>query len=204
MITQLDHDSIKVKGLSLPEAVLLLFFNYEQASAQVINDLMDKGLLKRTSIQEVTKTGIKYRLTSDGEAVLTSCLVNSEKPKSVEVEAERLSNLAKRLKEIYPRGRKDGTNSYWTEGNALIVKRLKLFFKKYGTDYTDEQIVQATKSYVKSFNGNYRFMRILKYFIFKEEKGADGMVESTSDLVSRIDNAGQEDTENDNWMSMIR
>lgn len=204
MITQLDHDSVKAKGLSLPEAVLLLFFNYEQASAQIINDLMDKGLLKRTSVQEVTKTGIKYRLTSEGEAILTSCLVNSEKPKSVEVEAERLSNLAKRLKEIYPKGRKEGTNSYWTEGNALIIKRLKLFFKKYGTDYTDEQIIQATQSYVESFNGNYRFMRVLKYFIFKEEKGADGMVESTSDLVSRIDNAGQEDTENDNWMNMIR
>lgn len=204
MITQLDHDSVKAKGLSLPEAVLLLFFNYEQASAQVINDLMDKGLLKRTSVQEVTKTGIKYRLTSEGEATLTSCLINSEKPKSTEVEAERLSNLAKCLKEIYPKGRKEGTNSYWTEGNALIIKRLKLFFKKYGTDYTDEQIIQATQSYVESFNGNYRFMRILKYFIFKEEKGADGMIESTSDLISRIDNAGQEDTENDNWMNIVR
>ena len=79
-----------------------------------------------------------------------------------------------------------------------------MFFKKYGADYTDEQIIQATKSYVESFNGDYRFMRVLKYFIFKEEKGADGMVESTSDLINRIDNAGQEDTENNNWMNAVR
>lgn len=204
MITQLDHDSIKTKGLSLPEAVLLLFFNYEQASAQVIHDLMQRGLLKRTSVQEITKTGVKYRLTSEGEAVLQSCLIASEKPKHIEVETERLSKLAKCLKEIYPKGRKEGTNTYWTEGNALIIKRLKLFFKKYGADYTDEQIIQATKSYVESFNGDYRFMRVLKYFIFKEEKGADGMVESTSDLINRIDNAGQEDTENNNWMNAVR
>ncbi len=204
MIIQLDQDSIKEKGLTLSEAVLLLFFNYEQASAQVINNLMDKGLLKRTSVQEIVKTGVKYRLTADGEAILTSCLVNSKSPVSVEVEAERLSNLAKRLKEIYPKGRKEGTNSYWTEGNALIIKRLKLFFKKYGTSYTDEQIIQATQSYVESFNGDYRFMRILKYFIFKEEKGADGMVESTSDLINRIENAGQEDTEDSNWINMVR
>lgn len=204
MIIQLDQDSIKEKGLTLSEAVLLLFFNYEQASAQVINNLMDKGLLKRTSVQEIVKTGVKYRLTADGEAILTSCLVNSKSPISVEVEAERLSNLAKRLKEIYPKGRKEGTNSYWTEGNALIIKRLKLFFKKYGTDYTDEQIIQATQSYVESFNGDYRFMRILKYFIFKEERGADGMVESTSDLINRIENAGQEDTEDSNWINMVR
>lgn len=204
MITQIDHSNIEAKGLSLSEAVLLLFFNYEQPSAQIIQNLMKKGLLKRTSIQEITKTGVKYRLTSEGQALLTSCLLNSEKPADIKIEEERISNLAKKLKEIFPKGRKEGTNTYWAEGNALIIKRLKLFFKKYGNIYTDEQIINATKSYVNSFNGNYRFMRVLKYFIFKEEKGADGMVESTSDLINRIENADEVDAQDDNWMNNIR
>ena len=139
MTIQLDKESIRTNRLSLPEAVLLLFFNFEQAEAQVLNDLLDKNLLKRTSIQEVTKTGVKYRLTAEGESVLKSYYLSNEKP--IEVETERLSNLARQLKEIFPKGKKEGTNNYWAEGNALIIRRLKLFFKKYGSDYTDEQIV---------------------------------------------------------------
>lgn len=204
MITQLDHDSVLAKGLTPAEISLLLFFNYENPSAQVINDLMDKGFLKRTSIQEITKTGVKYRLTIEGQNVLSSCLVNSDKPKDINIDNERLSNLAKGLKEIFPKGKKEGTNSYWTEGNALIIKRLKLFFKKYGDIYTDEQILQAAQSYVDSFNGNYRFMRLLKYFIFKEEKGADNAVESTSDLINLIEHVGEENSISDNWRDNVR
>lgn len=206
MVVQLDYDNARTNRLTAQETALLLFFSYEQPSAQTINDLMDRGLIKRTSIQEITKTGVKYRLTTEGQAILNSCLTCSDKVVNtdVEVKAERLSNLAKQLKEIFPKGRKEGTNSYWTEGNALIIKRLKLFFKKYGNIYTDEQILDAARSYVSSFDGNYRFMRVLKYFIFKEERGADGMVESTSDLVSRIENAGEENTENNNWMDSVR
>lgn len=204
MVIQLDQNIIKEKGLSIHEIILLLFFNYEQASAQVINDLLLKGFLKRTSIQEITKKGIKFRLTPDGQNILSSCLVDSKKPIAIKIDTERLSNLAKELKNIFPKGKKAGTNTYWSEGNALIIKRLKSFFEKYNTDYTDEQILKAAKSYVQSFNGDYRFMRVLKYFIFKEEKGADGKVESTSDLITKIDNFEEKDTENPNWINTLR
>lgn len=202
MIVQLNKESIKNNGLTMPEVALLLFFDYEESNAQILANLLNKNFIKKASIQDITKTGVKYKLTTEGKAVLYSCLINSDKPVEIEVEKERLSNLAKQLKEIFPKGKKDGTNTYWSEGIALIIRRLKLFFKKYGNTYTDEQILNATKSYVQSFNGNYQFMRVLKYFIFKEGKGADGMIEGTSDLVNAIENAGQETINND-WSTTI-
>ena len=114
------------------------------------------------------------------------------------------SALATKLKEIFPKGKKDGTNYYWADGVALIVRRLKLFFKKYGDGYTSEQIVQAAEKYVQGFNGNYQYMKLLKYFIFKEKVGANGEVEGESDLISYIENAGQEETLRNDWTTTLR
>ena len=85
----------------------------------------------------------------------------------------------------------------------MIVRRLKLFFKKYGNTYTDEQIIQATSKYVEGFNGNYTYMRLLKYFIFKEKVGAASEVEGDSELISYIENAGQEENLRNDWTSTI-
>lgn len=53
-----------------------------------------------------------------------------------------------------------------------------------------ENLIRATQKYVEGHNGNYRLMRTLKYFIWKEERGAAGDVESTSDLLTYLENAG--------------
>ena len=77
----------------------------------------------------------------------------------------------------------------------------------YGNKYSDEQIIHAAKKYVESFNGQYTYMRALKYFIWKDEKkmGSDGRkyIEEVSDLASYIENAGQEDDLKRDWTSTI-
>ena len=84
--------------------------------------------------------------------------------------------------------------SYITcDSTKLTARRLKAFMMQFGS-YDPETILQATKEYVDSFNGNYAFMRTLKYFIMKNEvkPDADGKqhVEQTSDLATCIDNLG--------------
>ena len=116
--------------------------------------------------------------------------MDSEIPDST----KKLMGLATELKNIFPKGRKEGTNFYWADGVALIVKRLKIFIKKYGDIYTEEQIIKAAKKYVESFNGDYRYMKLLKYFIFKEE-----IESSTSDLLTYIENAEEESDLKNNW-----
>ena len=83
------------------------------------------------------------------------------------------------------------------------LSRSEVGIKKYGTTYTDEQILTAAKEYVASFNGDYRFMKLLKYFIFKEKVGANREIEPESELMTYIENAGQEDL-NNGWLTEIR
>ena len=132
---------------------------------------------------------------------IDSVIIDSDKQQEPK---DRLNLLAIRLKEIFPKGKKDGTNYYWADGVALIVRRLQLFFKKYGNTYTDEQIIQATEKYVQGFNGNYQYMRLLKYFILKEKVGAAGEVEGDSELISYIENAGQEENLRNDWATTLR
>lgn len=116
---------------------------------------------------------------------------------------DRLDALAIALMEVFPKGKKEGTSVYW-KGNKKDTKlKLQKFFKLYGNTYTDEQIITAAKQYVASFNGNYSYMRALKYFIWKDEKKVDsegnGYIEEVSDLATYIENAGQEENTSQDW-----
>lgn len=122
---------------------------------------------------------------------------------SVIIKTRSYKELAAELKTIFPPGKKEGTNRYWAEGVALIERRLKLFEKKYGL-YSPESILEAAKKYVEGFNGNYRFMRTLRYFIFREEIGVAGEVESKSDLLTYLENAGEEDGLRNDWTTELR
>ena len=72
---------------------------------------------------------------------------------------------------------------------------MQLFFKKYGSDYNHEDIIKATEKYVKSFNGDYSYMKVLKYFILKEKLGAGRDVESESELLTNLENLDHVDDE---------
>ena len=105
--------------------------------------------------------------------------------------------------EVFPKGKKEGTSIYWKGNKKDIKLKLQKFFKLYGNAHTDDQIVTAAKQYVASFNGNYSYMRALKYFIWKDERKIDsegnGYIEEVSDLATYIENAGQEETTSQDW-----
>ena len=67
----------------------------------------------------------------------------------------------------------------------------------YGTKYTDEQIINATQKYINSFNGNYAYLKLLKYFIWKDERLKGESVQSL--LADFIENENSEDIANTDW-----
>ena len=83
-----------------------------------------------------------------------------------------------------------------------IRKKLQSFFLRY-PDYTDEQVITATQKYVNSMNGNYTYLKLLKYFIWKSEV-KDGEQVVTSILSDYIENEGQEDNINNDWTSELK
>ena len=194
----LNKKAAQQNGMTIDEALLMLVIHNKINLEKAEEALIQKGLITAERNDLFQQVG--WRLTNKGTEVLDSVIMDSDKEQEPQ---DRLIQLATRLKEIFPKGKKDGTNYYWTEGVALIVRRLKLFFRKYGNKFTDEQIIQAAEKYVQGFNGNYQYMRLLKYFIFKEKVGANGEVEGDSELINYIENAGQEENLRDDWTSSL-
>lgn len=192
----IDTDACEKEGLSLA-AVL--------AGMIILSDIDLKELKL-----EITKEGIlvekegEILITATGRDRVHRVLLSSDKTLPPE---DQIEALAIKLMEIFPKGKKEGTSVYW-KGNKKDTKlRLQKFFKLYGSTYSNEQILDAAKQYVESFNGNYTYMRALKYFIWKDERKTDSeghtYVEEVSDLASYIENAGQE-SETSDWDIILK
>lgn len=177
-------------GLSLPELLLILALKQDNIE-NIIGSLEAKGAIVNDMYEG-------YLITQRWDDVTSNILLDSDKDSQ---SPDRIANLAAKLMEIFPKEKKLGTNHYFRGNVKDISLKLKKFFKLYGSKYSDDQIINAAKAYVSSFNGNYTYMRILKYFIWKDDKKMheDGKayIEETSDLATWIENAGS--SNNQNW-----
>lgn len=121
---------------------------------------------------------------------------------------ERCLNLAKRLKEIYPKGNRIiGDKKYpFQEAERIIAQRMMKFFLRYGEDFNDEDIINVTKTYVEQFENDNSFMKSLKYFIFKDEDKTDGYgkgyVEEQSLLLTFLENPEEATQKVNNFIKM--
>lgn len=203
----LNKEACQSSGVSLGEALLLLAIHNEVDLVKAEDLLVRKGFITAKRNELFQRDG--WRVTRTGAQILEEAVSESEKSLT-KTRADRkkeisgLTALAEKLKAIFPEGKKQGTNQYWAEGPTLIAKRLDKFFDKYGRNWTEDQIVDATQRYVTSFNGDYRFMRILKYFLWKDTTGACGTVEVSSDLYNYLTHPNQQEESNGNWMDSVR
>jgi hypothetical protein len=198
MNVHLNKTIIEKNGLSIGEVLLLIGINNEINIENSRETLIINGFISKKHTNTIN--GTEYFITNKAKDVLNTIFIESEKVK--EDIPDKYLELAQKLKEIFPKGKKEGTQFYWTEGPTLIIRRLYLFFRKYGNIYSEDQILQAAKAYVTGFNGQYTYMQLLKYFIFKEKKGVSGEIEGESQLINYIDHEGEESTKND-WTSII-
>lgn len=181
----IDSEVCESKGLTLIEFIVLYLNSKNVDISKTIDSIIEKKVAGKDLFNPNAVV-----LSSNSRKLLEEIILDSDK--TVAKNNKRLENLAEKLRELYPEGKKQGTQYYWRDSNSVIVKKLKALVKKYGDCFTDEQAINATRKYVESFNGNYQFMQLLKYFISKNiVKG--GEVEETSQLLSYIENAGQED-----------
>lgn len=176
--------------------VLALLAIYQCSKVKISLDQVLHELLEQCKIGQ--KENGSYFLYENTLETLGNILTESE---TIVPEQDELIPVAQQLREIFPKGKKDGTNSQWRESTSLIVKRLQKFIKIFGEEYKDyNKILAAAKEYVDSFNGNYAYMRTLKYFILKDEvkfnDEGQRYVDRTSDLATRMDNLGEANTQN--------
>ena len=179
-------------NLSIEEALVLIGLKY---SSQEVFQKLNKERFLLNLGSSIFEEETKYKLSRKANEAL-SCIL----AESTDVVAKRTTNieeLADKLRDIYPNGKIFNTNYYYRCNRQDIINKLKTFFKMYGTKYTDEQIINATQKYVNSFNGNYAYLKLLKYFIWKDERLKGESVQSL--LADFIENESSEDTTNTDW-----
>lgn len=192
MKIEINEDICKKNGLNISELFAILLIKSCEDLSKLFKSMEDKEII----VKDLFKG---YLITQRWDDVASTILLDSEKTHQSQ---ERLEDLASKLMEIFPKGKKEGTCHYFRGNKKDNILKLKKFFKLYGK-FTDQQILDAARNYVASFNGNYAYMRILKYFIWKDETkiNSEGTryIEEVSDLANWIENAGCEDTLKSDW-----
>ena len=192
MKIEINEDICEKNGLNISELFAILLIKSCEDLSKLFQSMEDKEII----VKDLFKG---YMVTQRWDDVASSILLDSEKTHQSQ---ERLEDLAIKLMEIFPKGKKEGTCHYFKGNKKDNILKLKKFFKLYGK-YTDQQILDAARNYVASFNGNYAYMRILKYFIWKDEikVNSEGTryVEEVSDLANWIENAGHEGSLRNDW-----
>lgn len=192
----IDQSILDKHGLTLEEFMILYLsinsIDIKKCTESIIaKGLADKNLFSEGSI--VVSDKIKD--------LISTIAIDSDK--SVIDKDSEFIELANELRELYPAGRKEGTTYMWRGTTAEIAKKLKTLVVKYKYSFTREQVLKATKDYINSFNGNYKKMRLLKYFILKSEKDADDNINVISELMTLIENEGHTEAQRDDWMSTM-
>lgn len=193
---KLTDKACKLHGLTMAEGLALLAIS--TSNDETYKSLVSKGYITKANgtMQSLNR---KYSATETGVALADELIADSEQ--SIVSQTDRIENLANILRDMYPGGKIPGTSYYYKGNKADIVRKLKSFFRRYG-EYTDDQIVEATQRYLDSFNGNYTYLKLLKYFIWKDET-RDGEVIQSSVLADWIENKGQVNPNNSDWTTSL-
>lgn len=177
----IDEEVAVKNNLNIQELLLTLLVKVGADIPAVLEQLQKREVVVKDIFNN-------YYITPHWIDVCDNILLSSEKaiPKD-----DNLAPLAEELMAMMPQGKMPGTAYYYKCNKREIILKLKKFTKLYG-QYSFEDIKKATKRYVESFNGNYTYMKLLKYFILKEERKVDaegnGFVEENSILATMLEN----------------
>lgn len=134
----------------------------------LLSNMYEKKLI------DLTDDDFGYILTGEGNDAANFILFEGKIPQSTQ--SEEAVDVALAMMEVYPDGRKTSSASIpqpWRSNKLDIANRIIRFWKAYGYHPKDD-MVDAVRRYVDSFQGDYTYMKLLKYFIWK----CDGLGES--------------------------
>lgn len=198
----IDTDKLEELGITPDVAFYLasLYFGH-CITRETLETVCSKGFILYDEVNRGFP--VNGRITQEGIDVAESLFLNSEFTQTVNVggeEHDRFMVLADKLRELYPKGKKAGTNLQWRDSTVMICKRLKALVKKYEVSFTDREAIDATRRYIDSFHGDYRFMQVLRYFLWKDDRVSG---EETSQFLSYLQNDDGQDN-NEDWNTVLR
>ena len=192
----IDQTILDKHNISIGEFMILYLSANSIDIKECIESIIKKNLADRNLFSENSIV-----VSDKVKDLITTIIIDSDK-NVIDKDSEFLE-LANEMRELYPKGKKEGTTYLWRGTTAEVAKKLKTLVVKYGYSFSKEQVLKATKEYVNSFNGNYKRMRLLKYFVLKSEKDADDNINIISELMSLIENEGQISEQRENWEATL-
>ena len=192
----IDQTILDKYNISIGEFMILYLSANSIDIKECIESIIKKNLAGRNLFSENNVV-----VSDKVKDLITTIIIDSDK-NIIDKDSEFLE-LANEMRELYPKGKKEGTTYLWRGTTAEVAKKLKTLVVKYGYSFSKEQVLKATKEYVNSFNGNYKRMRLLKYFVLKSEKDADDNINIISELMSLIENEGQISEQREDWEATL-
>ena len=217
-------DTDNLSTLSLQEvALLLLFYDPKVDKSRTVLQVKDVDISKLLNglrqkkyvMSSIYSTDfnkkppyrhVAWSLLDKGKQALAENCINTSKKKlniTPSVVA-RCDALAPKLQELYPVGTKPGTSQKWRGSAKLVSEKLQKLISR-GEIFTDDEAIAATKEYVTGFGGMYTNMRVLIYFLSKNEI-VGGEVKKSCDFMSYIEDLRNNKTRvnNNNWEVELR
>jgi hypothetical protein len=188
----IDKEVLEKYNLSIEEFLVLLINHIDGDYTQAKESLIARGIVHQHILMSD-----KVVLSDNSKDLVTAILVESDS--KVVDKDEEYTALAEKLKEVYPKGRKPGTSYMWRDATGVIARKLKAVCVQFDVQLSESKAVEATKAYVNSFNGDYTYMQLLKYFILKKDPKTG---ELRSDFLSYLEN--EDTTENRDWNVTVK
>lgn len=167
--------SLEQKGLSVKDFAILLYF---MGGGE--DDIAPEITAKLVKMNLIIPTLTGFEFNKKRETEIHSWYIDGNTYSN----PERYNKLAKQMMELFPTGTKCPGHP-WRSNVVTVAKKLETLHNRFSADFTDEQVLEATKKYVASFNGDYTYMQCLNYFILKRDLVK---MEDTSALLSYIEN----------------
>lgn len=197
MKVTIDSNVAEKNNLTLQEVLVLLLNIQNSAYTEIKQSLIDKGIADQSA-----RNIDKLVVSDNTKNLVSNILITSESTE--ENPDEIYEDIADAIRQVYPSGRKSGTTYSWRGSKMEITHRLKVLHVKYGLNIDKDKLVDITRRYVESFNGNYTYMPLLKYFLIKYDKTTIGDVDLKSPLMTIIDNGGVIEPNDNNWAIDLR
>ena len=189
----IDSDIVSKHNLTMDEFIYLVFLARGGDVMEYTSSLMKRGWIDKNIFKPE-----QIILTLKTKEIIQEILLDSDK--QVKGNQDKFISIANKLRELFPKGNKAGTNYSWRGSTAEIAKKLKNLVVKYKCNFTEDEAVEATKAYIDSFNGNYKYMKLLKYFLLKTPVNNNGDVEVESEFMTYLENKGEMgEYNNPNW-----
>jgi len=185
----IKESSLTDLNITLTQALLLFAINFQAHQIDLDGLELDSFIGSNPNKEGV----LKYFIFPKGFEAITKIIAEGHSKTKEVITDARVIKLQEALTELFPTGKKAGTNNYWRGNSTNVQFKLRVFLKKYG-NFEDEKIISAVKSYIKTYERDTSLMRTLPYFIEKN---------GTSDLMTYIENYSETDSEDKTWLTRV-